>query len=89
MNIFELAAIVGVPAGAAAGFHFVAPFGIGFGVLAALGGAVAGFYIGPLLAVLPFLPFMLADPEMRRSMFRRPSASVAPKRQPTDDAPTQ
>jgi hypothetical protein len=81
VNIFELAAFVGVPAGAAAGFYFVAPFGTGFGVLAGLGGAVVGFYVAPLLVIVPFVPFMIADPEIRRSIFRRHSASTAPTKQ--------
>ena len=57
MNIFELMTVLAIPAGAFAGYYFVSPYGTVLGVLAALIGAVAGRYIGPILGLLFLLPF--------------------------------
>ncbi len=57
MNIFALMTALTIPAAAFAAYHFVSPYGTVFGFLAALIGAVAGRYIGPILGLVFLLPF--------------------------------
>ncbi len=57
MNIFEMGAFLGIFAGATAAYHFVSPYGVFLGVLAAAVAAVAGFFIGRLAGLLFLLPF--------------------------------
>ncbi len=57
MNIFELARFLAILAVGAAAYYFVSPFGTILGVLAAIAGAVGGFFVGPFIGLLFLLPF--------------------------------
>ncbi len=57
MNVFELARLVTPVALGALTFYFVAPFGTILAIFVALGVAICGFLIGPLLGWLLLLPF--------------------------------
>lgn len=57
MTIFEVAAFLGIFFGAAAAYCLVSPYGTVLGVLAAVGGAVTGFFIGPIFGLLFLMPF--------------------------------
>ena len=57
MNMFELGGFLGIFAGAIAAYHFVSPYSVFLGLLAAGVGAVAGFFVGAFSGLLFLLPF--------------------------------
>jgi uncharacterized protein YqgC (DUF456 family) len=57
MNIFELLSFVAIPVCAYAAYHFASPYGNMLGIAAAIAGAIAGFFLSPLIGMLFLLPF--------------------------------
>jgi len=57
MNIFGLTAFLGTIGGALVAYNFIMPFGFELAVLAAIVGAVGGYFIGPYFGLLFLLPF--------------------------------
>jgi hypothetical protein len=57
MNIFELTRVLAILAGGTAAYYFVSPLDTLLGVLAAIAGAVGGFFVGPFIGFLFLLPF--------------------------------
>ena len=57
MNVFMLMTLIAVPGLALTAYHFASPFGVIVGIIAAIVGAAAGFFIAPVLGYLFLLPF--------------------------------